>query len=171
MTKFTYRIIQLTLTLLTLLVLFGSLYFQYIQHMEPCPLCLMQRLCVILLLILLGLSLIALKRARLISILQILFSSAGLFFSLRHLWLQSLPASNAPACMPGLDTLIRYFPWQTVAHTLFWGAGDCAEVNMRILKLSMPSWAALYFLMMLIFGFLMFFKSRNGIEGHNKPNS
>ncbi len=129
----------------------------------------MQRFCVILLLILLGFSFITIKRARLISLLQILFSAAGLFFSLRHLWLQSLPASSAPACMPGLDTLIRYFPWQTVAQTLFWGAGDCAEVNLRIFKLSMPAWSALYFLMMFIVGLFLFFKSRIGIERHSKP--
>lgn len=162
MNKPTYRTIQYFLVVITLFMLFASFYFQYIVGLQPCPLCLMQRLCVFLLLLTMGLNLRTLKRAHVISFIQLLISGFGLFFSLRQLWLQSLPASQAPACMPGLDTLIHYFPWQTVAKALFWGSGDCAEATLSILGISMPAWSALYFLFMAIVGFFLFIRTRSG---------
>ncbi len=49
MSKRTYRQIQGLLLLITVFVLFASFYFQYVLGLEPCPLCLMQRICVFLL--------------------------------------------------------------------------------------------------------------------------
>ncbi len=163
MTKFAYRKIQSFLAIITLFVLFASFYFQYVLGLQPCPLCLMQRICVFLLLGIMGLSLGTLKKAHFVSLLQIIVACAGLYFSLRHLWLQSLPAGQAPACMPGLDVLIRYFPWQTVVHALFWGAGDCAESNWSFMGISMPGWTALYFLFMAITGLILYFRTRSRI--------
>jgi len=142
------------------MVLGFSFYVQYLKGLEPCPLCLMQRLCVFLLLFLflVGVSLSTLRRGRLVAVLQMLVAAGGLFFAGRQLWLQSLPAEKAPACMPGLDVLIHYFPWQDVAHALFWGAGDCAEVTWKWLGLSMPAWAAIYFLAIIITSALVFLR-------------
>lgn len=80
---------------------------------------------------------------------QVIVSLAGLYFAGRQLWLQSLPADQAPACMPDLSVLIHYFPWQDVFHALFWGAADCAEPSASWWGLSMPVWALAYFLVML----------------------
>lgn len=157
MTKFSYRNVQVFLSLITLLVFSASLYFQYGLGLSPCPLCLMQRLCVFILLFfcLMGVRLSTLKRARAVSFAQLFFALAGLYFSARQLWLQTLPPESAPACVPGLDVLIKYFPWQDVAHALFWGSGDCAEQSWSLLGLSMPAWALFYFLFMAMAGFLL----------------
>jgi disulfide bond formation protein DsbB len=160
MTKIAYKKVQFFLALVTLLVLFSSFYFQYFLGLHPCPLCLMQRLCVFLLMLLMGVSLVTLKRAHIISLLQIIISLFGLYFSLRQLWLQSLPAGTAPACMPGLDILIHYFPWQSVVHELFWGSADCAEVTWRLWGLTMPGWSALYFLFMALMGLFLALRTR-----------
>lgn len=160
MKKITYRKIQTFNATLTLLVLFASFYFQYVVGLVPCPLCVMQRICVFLLLAVMGLSFRTLKKAHIINLLQIIIACAGLFFALRQLWLQSLPVGEAPACMPGLDVLIRYFPWQTVVKTLLWGSGDCAEVNWSMLGISMPGWCAIYFLFMALMGCFLFWHTR-----------
>ncbi|PWY54718.1 disulfide bond formation protein B [Legionella qingyii] len=160
MRKLTYRRIQTLNATLTVFVLFASFYFQYVVGLIPCPLCIMQRICVFLLLAVMGLSFQTLKKAHIISFLQSLIACAGLFFALRQLWLQSLPAGEAPACMPGLDVLIRYFPWQTVVKTLFWGSGDCAEVSWQMLGISMPGWCALYFSFMVLMGCFLFWHTR-----------
>ncbi|BCA96838.1 disulfide bond formation protein B 1 [Legionella antarctica] len=160
MRKITFKKIQLFLVLVTFIVLFASFYFEYFLGLRPCPLCIMQRVCVFLLLGLMGLSLGTLKKAHLICLIQVVISCTGLFFSLRQLWLQSLPAGKAPACMPDLDVLIRYFPWQTVARALFWGAGDCAEVTWSMAGISMPGWVALYFLFMALTGLVLYFRTR-----------
>lgn len=160
MNKITYKKIQLVLVWVTLLILFASLYFQYVLGLRPCPLCMMQRVCVLLLLLFMGLGLRTLKRAHFLCLLQTLISCAGLFFSLRQLWLQSLPSEKAPVCMPGLDTLIHYFPWQTVLKALFWGAGDCAEVTWRLWGISMSGWSALYFFLMGMMGLFLYNRTR-----------
>ncbi|MFI4918630.1 MAG: disulfide bond formation protein B [Legionellales bacterium] len=156
MIKSTYKKIQLFLTVLTLLVFFSSLYFQYVVGLHPCPLCLMQRLCIFLLLILLGLSLRTVKKAHVVSLMQVVVAGAGLVFALRQLWLQLLPAGSASACMPGLEILIKYFPWQTVARALFWGTGACGEVTWSLFGVSMAGWSGLYFLVMVLFSLLLY---------------
>ena len=160
MTKLMYRKVQYFLVLITVFVLFFSLYAQYGLGLQPCPLCLMQRTCVFVLLGIMGLSLGTLKRARIISLLQAFVACAGLFFALRQLWLQSLPPGSAPACMPGLNILIHYFPWQDVAKALLWGTGDCAEMTWNFLGISMAGWAALYFLLMAVAGIFLYVRTR-----------
>ncbi len=154
MTIKNYYKIQSLLLLITGFVFLASLYLQYVNGLEPCPLCLMQRLCVFLLLLLLSVSL-KLNYSRSLCGGQFVIAAAGLFFSLRHLWLQSLPSTAAPACMPGLDVLIHYFPWQTVAQSLLWGTGDCAESSWNFLGITLPGWSALYFLCVLVLSSLM----------------
>ncbi|HIF0345300.1 TPA: disulfide bond formation protein B, partial [Legionella pneumophila] len=111
MKKLTYRKIQSFQAIITVFVIFASFYLEYAVGLQPCPLCLMQRICVFILLGLMGLSLGTLKKAHIVSLMQFLVACAGLYFSSRQLWLQSLPSDQAPACMPGLDVLIQYFPW------------------------------------------------------------
>ncbi|TAL60957.1 MAG: disulfide bond formation protein B, partial [Legionella sp.] len=79
MNKINYVRIHSFLTLITVIVLLTSLYLQYFVKLQPCPLCLMQRFCVFLLLIIMGLSFHTLKRAHLLSILQVIISAAGMF--------------------------------------------------------------------------------------------
>lgn len=160
MTKSSYKRIQSFNALITLYVLFASLYYQYIVGLAPCPLCIMQRVCTFVMLAVLSLSFNTLKRAHRISILQVFIAGAGLFFALRQLWLQSLPAENVPACMPGLDILVRYFPWQTVARTLLWGTGDCATVTWTLWGVSMAGWSTLYFGFMVVMGCFLVWHTR-----------
>lgn len=150
MIKRNYRRLSILLAFISSAVLGASLYLQYISGYEPCPLCLMQRVAVLglLMLCLMGTMLNTLKRAKTISFFQMFFSLAGLFFVGRQLWLQSFPAGTAPACMPELDILLHYFPWQDVVKTLLWGSASCGEVVWSWLGLSMPAWACLYFLFM-----------------------
>lgn len=171
MTKIAYKRLQLFLTFLSFFVLASSFYFQHVKGLQPCPLCLMQRLCVLLLFAIcfVGTALRALKAKKALACLQFFIAACGLFFATRQLWLQTLPAGQAPACMPELEVLFRYFPWQDTLRSLFWGTGDCAEIHWRWLGLTMPAWAALYFLVMLLatlVGLWMLFSQRaNGRSG------
>ena len=147
MIKDAYRLVQSLLFILSLLVLAASFYFQYVKGLQPCPLCVMQRLCVLLVLIFSVLT-VFLKSAgtrRFLVIMQILVAGAGIYFACRQLWLQSLPADQLPACLPGFDVLLRYFPWKDILHALIWGAADCGEITWKWLGISMPGWSALYF--------------------------
>ena len=142
-----YRYGLYVLLLTSLSVLSASIYFQVVMGLRPCPLCLMQRYCVLLVVITSWGALIGrVSRARKLLIAQALIALAGLYFSGRQVWLQSLTPDQLPACLPGLDVLIKYFPWQDVLKALVLGSSECSEVTWQWLGLSMPAWSALYFL-------------------------
>lgn len=148
MIKDNYRLGQSILFVISLFVLAASIYFQFVKKLEPCPLCLMQRVCVI---IALGLCMAGLfckttSARRRVLIFQLLISLAGIYFAGRQLWLQTLPADQLPACLPGMNVLLQYFPWKDILQAMFLGAADCGEVTWQWLGLSMPAWSALYFL-------------------------
>lgn len=144
---FQYRI---GLAVVSLIALFVSFYLQYGLGLHPCPLCLMQRACAFLLVFfcLIGLFFYSKKKSNRLNGFQMILSCAGFYFSVRQLWLLSLPVDQVPACMPGLDVLIEYFPWQTVVKALFLGAGDCAEATWHLLGVPLPGWSAMYFVLM-----------------------
>lgn len=144
----------------TLFAFLSSLYMQYVMQLMPCPLCLMQRLCVFLLLMVLAFNLRTFKKGLPGYIGAFLISVAGLFFALRQVWLQSLPENEVPACMPGLDILIRYFPWQAVLKSLVWGTGDCAEKIWNLWHISLAGWSALYFLLIGGTSLILWFSTR-----------
>lgn len=151
MIKSYYRVGLLLLVMITLAVLLMSFYFEYIRGLNPCPLCLMQRLCVMLLLVLASINFYFNRSiwARKALVLEMGVACAGIFFATRQLWLQSLPAEQIPVCLPGLKMMVHYLPWSEVVRALLLGAGDCAEVSWTWLGLSMAAWSALYFLGML----------------------
>ncbi len=138
-----------------LLIFFGctalnitALYFQYGQGMDPCPLCITQRLFVF------AVSLCALIAAihnpaqlgrRIYALLAIAFAAVGGAVSLRHVWLQSLPEDQVPACGPGLGYMFENFPLGQALQLLLAGDGNCAEVSWTLLGLSMPAWVAVAF--------------------------
>lgn len=149
MNKSSVKTIQTLSFLLTLLVVLSSIYLQYFLHLNPCPLCIMQRICAFLLLATFGISIWQQRHFMISWYFQLFFSVAGAFFAIRQLWLQHLPADQLPACMPGLDILVKYFPWHMAAKSLLWGTGDCGEVDWSFLNLSLAAWSALYFLFMI----------------------
>ena len=163
MSKRAYRYLQSLLLLSTILVFWVAFYLQYVGGLQPCPLCLAQRFCAFLfaMFCLMGLCLSTRRRGRVVAVFQMFFCVAGLFFALRQLWLQSLPAGDVPACLPGLDTLIHYFPWHDVLLALLWGTGECAEVTWTLLGMSMPAWSALYFLAMFLGSAFLYFNLKN----------
>ena len=152
MNKPIYRNIQNLLLLVTIFILTSALYFEYGKGLQPCPLCLMQRFCTFLFgfFCLIGLCLSSLRRARRVSVFQMVFALCGIYFASRQIWLQSLPVDQTAACMPSLDILMHYFSKTQVLTALFWGTGDCAEASWSFLGLSIPVWSTIYFITMFL---------------------
>jgi disulfide bond formation protein DsbB len=120
-----------------------ALYAQYVLGLDPCPLCIFQRVALI------GLGLMFLIAAvfsagpalrRFHAILIGLMALAGSGVAGRQLWLQALPPERVPACGPGLDFMLEAFPVGEVLMTVLSGSGECAKVDWTLLGLSMPGW-------------------------------
>jgi protein dithiol:quinone oxidoreductase len=147
MRMYTRNILQL-LFIVSLCCLLASFYLQYGMALEPCPLCIMQRVCVMAIVLTSGAAFLfpSLIKKRSYWILQVFWVGAGVYFVSRQLWLQSLPMNQVPACMPGLHILMTYFPWTDVMKALFWGGGSCAVVKFRLFNLSLATWSGVYFI-------------------------
>ena len=119
----------------------AALWLQHHQGLEPCPLCIFQRVAVI------GVGVLTLLTAlcnpagvmrRIGAAAVALTALGGLGVAGRHVWLQHLPPDEVPACGPGLDYWIQALPWQQVLREVFHGSGECARVDWTLLGLSLP---------------------------------
>lgn len=135
--------------LLVCLGLMGAgLYLQYIEHQEPCPMCIMQRIAYIALMALFLVAAVhgpARRGAAIYSGLMVLVSAAGAAVAARQVWLQHLPADQVPACGPGLEYMMRKFPLYEALQKVLAGSGECAEVGWRFLGLSIAGWSLVWF--------------------------
>jgi disulfide bond formation protein DsbB len=120
-----------------------ALYAQHILLLNPCPLCILQRIAVILI----GLTFLtaalhnpAAIGGRVYAVLLGLLSVAGSGVAVWHVRLQHLPADAVPGCGPGLEYIVDNFPLKNALSLIFKGSGECAEVVWRLLGLSMPTW-------------------------------
>ena len=125
-----------------------ALFLQYQMQLEPCPLCILQRVMVIVVGVIALLA--ALHNPHLVGI-KIYGSAVSISaligggISLRQVWLQSLPADEVPACGASLDYLLDVFPLTDVLSMVLAGDGTCAEVLFKFLGLSIPGWTLLGF--------------------------
>jgi len=131
-----------------------ALYAQYVLRLDPCPLCILQRVAVIsigVLALLAGLHDTRGWGFRLWSALVALAALAGLGVSGRQLWLQSLPPDQVPQCGPGLDYLLQTMPFSHALGKVLMGSGECAVVDWRFLGMAMPFWVAVFFVLVIAF--------------------
>ena len=128
-----------------------ALYAQFHGGLEPCPLCIFQRIGVALL----GLAFLAAAlhhphgRGRLGYALLIgLGAFATAAVAARHVYVQSLPPGTLPSCGAPLGVLLKFMPvWQVIRKVLT-GSGECGEVNWRFLGLAMPAWVLIWALLL-----------------------
>lgn len=131
-------------------VLVIALIMEHGFAMDPCPLCLMQRVWVFFAALMGYLSLIHNPRLGIYPLLAIACAGIGAYFSLKQLHLQSLPADQVPACGPDLQYMFEVFPLAEVLQAMTQGTGDCAKVSFRFLGLTLPGWSLVTYLVMAV---------------------
>ncbi len=133
----------------------GGIFFQYVLHLDPCPLCVFQRVGYA------AIGLICMAGAvhnpgragrRVYAALGSFAALCGLAVAGRHLWLQNMPADQLPECGPGLNYMLDVLPFTEVLAKVLRGSGECAEVLWRFLGLSIPGWSLVAFSVFLLVG-------------------
>lgn len=124
-----------------------SYYAEYQWNMEPCPLCLIQRLLYFLLSISFLGHILFSHRIWLTG--SLFWSVLGLLTTGRQVVLQHLPPSKVPACGPGLDYMLSTFSKNDLLQELLHGGGECAVVYGRFLSLSFAEWSLMGFILCL----------------------
>jgi disulfide bond formation protein DsbB len=132
----------------------AALYMQHVMHLEPCPLCIFQRMFVI------AIGVVALLGVlhnpgrvgtSLYAILIGLLALGGGAVATRQVWLQHLPADQVPECGPSLDYMLEAFPLNQTLQLVFKGSGECAAVDWTFLGFSIAEWMLVVFT-----GFLLY---------------
>lgn len=121
-----------------------ALFLQYIEHQDPCPLCMVQRVIFITIMVVFVLAAMhGPKRLgeRIYAALIGGFSLSGVAVAARHIWIQNLPADQVPACGPGLDYMLETMPLSNVLKELMHGSGECAAKGWTFLTLGIPEWS------------------------------
>jgi disulfide bond formation protein DsbB len=124
-----------------------ALFAQPVLLLDPCPLCVFQRVAVI------SIGVIFLVAALhnpsgagrfVYGVLLGLAAIGGGAVAGRHAWLQQLPPVKVPSCGPGLDYMLDTLPFTEVLSKVFRGSGECAEIVWQFLGLSMPGWVLVW---------------------------
>jgi len=120
-----------------------ALYTQFFMGLQPCPLCIFQRIPVFVLGVLFlsaALHNPGRSAARIYGVLQLIAVVAGLGISGRHVWIQAQPPGTVAACGADLNYMMEIMPVTDVITKVLTGSGECGKVDWRLLGLSMPWW-------------------------------
>ena len=126
-------------------------YFQAVLGLEPCPMCILSRVCFM------AIGAIALVGAihgpgrgprgrapRVYAALIALFALAGLGVSLRHSYLQHFPPA-VESCGADLEFMLNALPLAQALPKIFAGTGSCSETQWSFIGLTIPEWAGVWF--------------------------
>lgn len=146
--------------------LIGFAIFSQLQWgLEPCPLCIFQRIAFAalgLVFLLAGLHAPrgAAGRAA-YGVLGFIAAAVGIGIAGRHTWLQYHPP-EIPGCGPPLEFMRETLSTTSLIRKVLTGSGDCGNIDWTFLGLSMPAWSLVWFV--LLAGWFMFaaFRARQG---------
>ena len=144
------RPLYLLLTLGCASLLGYGYYSQFVDGLEPCPLCIFQRVAYIAVIIFAFIGFVHGPKnigLRIYSGLITISALAGAGIAGYQVWIQHLPPDQVPSCGPGLEYMLEAFPLAEVIKMAFTAAGECAEVQWVFLGLSMPEWSLICFLL------------------------
>ena len=134
-------------------------YFQFVKNLEPCPLCISQRVIVLVAGIIFLIAVLhdpKIYAIRIYSIIGLIAALLGAGISGRHVWLQNLPPDEVPSCGPGLEYVFKHFPLSKTIELLLSGTGECAEVLWIFLGLSIPAWTFVAFILLAVINIAQF---------------
>ena len=138
-------------------------YLQYVKGIEPCPLCILQRVAYFAVIVFGSAGAIHGPQGlwrRIYSGLICLAGLAGAGVATRQVWLQHLPPDQVPECGPGLEFMLDTFPLSETIKMIFHGSGECAQVQWTFLSLSIAEWSLICFTLIIIASGIHLFMKR-----------
>ena len=127
---------------------FARFYLQEYLGLAACPLCMTQRLFVVLCG---GFALLGAAHnpagagRRVYGLLCALAAIGGGAVAARHVWLQHLPEDQVPACGPSLEYMLETLPFSETLSLVLMGDGNCADISWKVLGFSIPEQTLILF--------------------------
>lgn len=139
-----------------------ALVIQTVYKLEPCPLCITQRM------FFMGLGVLFLIGAfikpasllqKIFTFLQVFTALGGAGWAVRHWYLQANKESMIADCGVGFDYMFENFPLEKMFKLIFKGTGDCAAIDWTFLGLTLPQLALISFVGFGVYAIWLFKKS------------
>lgn len=131
-----------------------ALVIQTQYDLEPCPLCITQRM------FFMGLGVLFFVNAfiqhtgvlkKILTFLTVLTALGGSGWALRHWYLQANKESMISDCGVGFDYMFENFPLEKALTLIFKGTGDCATIDWTFLGLSLPQLALIAYIVLALY--------------------
>jgi disulfide bond formation protein DsbB len=136
------RLVFLGLALMSIIsMLYAQLFLQEYLDLTACPLCMTQRVFVVLWGSFAFIAVLHNPNAwgrRAYGALCAVAAIAGGAVAARHVWLQHLPSDQVPACGPSLEYMLETLPFSETLSIVLMGDGNCAETLWTFLGFSIP---------------------------------
>jgi disulfide bond formation protein DsbB len=135
-----------------------ALYLQFAMDLDPCPLCILQRIAVVAMGIVFLIAVFHNPErpgARVYAFVQLILGGAGLALAARQLWLQSLPKDQVPVCGMSLSYMLDTLPLTETLRKVLEGSGECAEKGWEFLHLSIAGWTFVFFVATIVATFAL----------------
>ena len=148
--------------IIAFLMIISALAIQLIFNLEPCPLCITQRIIFIvigaffILFALLPPNNAYIKLSHLISILAA--GLVGVIFSTRHILIQAKIIEIPAECGIDLDYMFENFPFTEAVNLLFKGTGDCSEIDWTFFGITLPQMALLGYIFFITYTIYIYLK-------------
>ncbi|MGA7540507.1 MAG: disulfide bond formation protein B [Steroidobacteraceae bacterium] len=124
-----------------------ALYAQFELGLDPCPLCIFQRIGIAALGVVLLIAALHNPRrwgARVYAVLIALAAGATIAVAARQLYIQHLPPGAIPSCGAPLSVMLKFMPLTALIRRVLSGSGECGVINWTFLGLAMPAWVLIW---------------------------
>ena len=151
LSKLTPRLGYIAGFLICGLLLAFALYLQYYEYQNPCPLCILQRIAFIAMMVVFLVGAVHGPQktgACAYGAVLVVIAAIGAGIATRHVWLQHLPKDRVPECGPGLEYMLNKFPLTQALEKIFRGSGECAEAGWRFMTFTIAEWSLLWLVLL-----------------------
>lgn len=139
------------------LVAFG-LYIQVKDNLEPCPLCIFQRIAFMVTGTLFLLAALHHPQGlwrKMHGGLQFLAAATGAGIAMRHIWIQSHADEVMAECGAGVEYLFQNFPLRKFLQLVFKGTGECSSIDWTLFGLTIPQLSLAAFAGLAVYALLL----------------
>lgn len=137
-----------------------GLYIQVKDNLEPCPLCIFQRIAFMVTGMLFLLAAFHNPHGlwrKVHGVLQFVAASTGVGIALRHIWIQTHPEEVMAECGAGVAYLFENFPLRKFLQLVFKGTGECSSVDWTLFGLTIPQLSLVAFAGLAIYAVVLVF--------------
>jgi protein dithiol:quinone oxidoreductase len=140
-----------------------AFYLQYVEQLEPCPMCWFQRVALLAMgcvFLVAAVTNPGRPGAKMFAWLTLLTGGTGAALAVRHLYIQSLPADQLPSCGMGITYMLESLPFLDVFARALRGSVECNKIDL-ILGLPIPAWNLVFFIVAIVAAFMLIYFKQN----------